>query len=275
MMTRSAQTLATQLDEPYSLPTEAITFYRENGYVKLKNVLSPDVLRYYGDLITDWVFKLNTMVKPMEERTTYERAFLQVMNLWQEDADLKSFVFSKRLARIATELMGVVGVRLYHDQALYKEPSGGITPWHADQYYWPLSNASTTTVWIPLQDTPMNMGPLAFAERSQTIDIGRDLEISDESEQRIAETLKSFPINETPFALGEVSFHAGWTFHRAGSNRSSQARRVMTMIYMDKDMCVTEPDNANRVADWETWLLNKPVGTVADSVLNPVLYDAR
>jgi hypothetical protein len=28
--------------------------------------------------------------------------------------------------------MEVEGVRLYHDQALFKEAEGGITPWHAD-----------------------------------------------------------------------------------------------------------------------------------------------
>ncbi|MBN8821929.1 MULTISPECIES: phytanoyl-CoA dioxygenase family protein [unclassified Spirosoma] len=275
MITNSTENQLAQLDEPYALPSEAITFYRENGYVKLKNVLSPDLLAYYGDLITEWVFKLNTLTKPMEERTTYERAFLQVMNLWLENDAIKTFVFSRRLARIAAELMGVEGVRLYHDQALYKEPSGGITPWHADQYYWPLSSDKTITVWIPLQDTPYEMGPLAFAERSQTVNIGRDLKISDESEQQIAEALKTFTVNETPFELGEVSFHAGWTFHRAGANSSSQARRVMTMIYMDKDIQVTEPDNDNRIADWKTWLQGKAVGTTADSALNPILYDVR
>ena len=39
--------------------------------------------------------------------------------------------------------MGVAGVRMYHDQALYKEPGGGITPWHVDQVYWPVSNNNT------------------------------------------------------------------------------------------------------------------------------------
>ena len=261
-----------QLNEPFQLSDEAIAFYRENGYVKLKNVLSPEVLAYYGDIITDWVFKLNKLTKPMEERTTYEKAFLQIMNMWRENEEVKEFVFSKRLARIATELMGVSGVRLYHDQALYKEPSGGITPWHADQFYWPLSNPNTITVWIPLQTTPMEMGPLAFAEKSQTVEIGRDKEISDESEALLAETLKQFSMNDTPFDLGEVSYHAGWTYHRAGANVSGKARRVMTMIYMDKDIRVIEPTNEYRVADWQTWLDSKAVGTIADGKLNPILY---
>lgn len=263
--------LTKELETPYLLSKEAIAFYRENGYIKLKNVLSPAVLEYYGEIITDLVFKLNKLTKPMEERTTYEKAFLQIMNMWRENDEVKEFVFSKRLARIACELMGVEGVRLYHDQALYKEPSGGITPWHADQFYWPLSNSNTVTVWIPLQYTPLEMGPLAFAEKSQSVEIGRDMEISDESEALIAEAIKNFHLNETPFELGEVSFHSGWTFHRAGANVSGKARKVMTMIYMDKDIRIIEPTNEFRKADWKTWLDAKPIGSVADSYLNPVL----
>ncbi|WP_247232782.1 phytanoyl-CoA dioxygenase family protein [Telluribacter sp. SYSU D00476] len=268
----SKEVLLKELDTPYELPPDAVAFYREYGYVKLKNVLSAEVIECYGTLISDLVFRLNTLTKPMEERTTYERAFLQIMNLWREDEEAREFVFSKRLARIAADLMEVEGVRLYHDQALYKEPSGGITPWHADQFYWPLASPKTTTVWIPLQATPLPMGPLAFAEKSQSVEIGRDLEISDESEALMASQLNQFTLHETPFDLGEVSFHAGWLFHRAGANVSDSPRKVMTMIYMDKNQIITKPRNSYQDADWRTWLDARPIGTVPDSALNPVLF---
>ena len=268
------KTVLSELDMPYAVSPEARSFYRKNGYVKLKQVLSPAVLQHYGDIITEQVFRLNTLIKPMEERTTYERAFLQIMNLWREDEHVKGFVFSKRLAKIAADLMGVQGVRLYHDQALYKEPSGGITPWHADQFYWPLASPNTVTVWIPLQATPMDMGPLAFAEGSQHVEIGRDIEISDDSEAILASELQqqNFPLNNTPFELGEVSYHAGWTFHRAGPNVSDRPRKVMTMIYMDKDQIITEPRNRFQSDDHAKWLANVPVGNQPQDELNPVLF---
>ena len=266
--------LQEELENPYAISPDAVDFYRKNGYVKLKRVLSPAVLSYYGDIISERVIQLNTLVKPMAERTTYERAFLQIMNLWQEDGQVREFVFSMRLARIAADLMGVQGVRLYHDQALYKEPLGGITPWHADQFYWPLASPKTVTVWIPLQETPMDMGPLAFAEGSQHVEIGRDVEISDDSEAILACELqnRNFSLNDTPFDLGEVSYHSGWTFHRAGPNTSDQPRRVMTMIYMDKDQIITEPRNQFQVADHATWLANAPVGGHPPDDTNPVLF---
>ncbi len=272
MTEQSTDLLHKELSEPFTVAREAIEHFDTYGYVKLKNVLSEALLLHYDSLITDLVFKLNKLTKPMEERTTYERAFLQVMNLWRESEEVKEFVFSKRLAKIATDLLQVKGVRLYHDQALYKESTGGITPWHADQFYWPLSSPKTATVWIPLQKTSMEMGPLAFAEKSHHVEIGRDLEISDESEALMSEQLKQFRLNEGPFDLGEVSFHAGWLFHRAGANTSGYPRKVMTMIYMDADQKITQPKNEYQQADWETWLSSRPIGGATDGELNPMLF---
>ena len=50
--------------------------------------------------------------------------------------------------------MQVEGVRFYADQALYKEPHGGYTPWHCDAFYWPLATDKAVTAWIPLQVCP-------------------------------------------------------------------------------------------------------------------------
>ncbi len=262
------------LDSAYPLSSEQIEFYRENGFIKLKNVLSQAALAYFGREFTRKVIELNTLHLPMEERTTYQKAFLQVVNLWQHSDIIKEFVSSKRLGRIASELMDVQGVRLYHDQALYKEGHGGITPWHADQYYWPLDSNHTVTAWIPLQATPMEMGPLAFSAKSQHIEIGRKLEISDESEafmQKVLTEANLQEINE-PFDLGEISFHSGWTFHRADPNITDRCREVMTIIYMDKDMRLIAPQNSNQEADWKGLCPGAEIGKVIDGPLNWLIY---
>jgi ectoine hydroxylase-related dioxygenase (phytanoyl-CoA dioxygenase family) len=265
------------IEAHYALTEEQKTHFREQGYIRLKEVLLPKTIAWYGDEITRQVFRLNTLDKPMEERTTYERAFLQVMNIWRESDVVKEFSFSRKLARVAAELMGVRGVRMYHDQALYKEPSGGITPWHADQYYWPLNSSNTCTVWVPLQETPMEMGPLAFSATSHRYNVGRELEISDESEEKLSKELleKGLPLDERPFELGEVSYHYGWTFHRAGVNRSDAPRKVMTIIYVEDGIRLVEPQNKNHVADREWWMPGVEVGDAVDSPLNPVLYRAE
>ncbi|MCU0324768.1 MAG: phytanoyl-CoA dioxygenase family protein [Spirosomaceae bacterium] len=262
------------LDTPYQLPAEAIEFYQKNRYIKLKNVLDAETLTYYGEAITRKVNEINKQDKPLDQRDTYGKAFLQIFNLWREDDTCKEFVLSKRLGQIAAELMQADGARLYHDQALFKEAGGGITPWHADQYYWPLSTDKTVTAWIPLQPVPLEMGPLEFSAGSHAIVEGRELAISDDSEQKIQQKLRVTDFKHViePYDLGEVSFHSGWVFHRAGANNTDQVRKVMTMIYMDRDMILKEPENENQKKDWEVWCPGAKVGEVIDTYLNPVIY---
>ena len=263
-----------ELETPFDLSQDAVNFFRKNGFVKLKHVLSPETIQYMDETISSEVVRLNTQHLPMEERDTYGKAFLQIMNIWTKSAMVKEIVFSKRLAKLAADLMGVDGVRMYHDQALFKEPGGGHTPWHADQYYWPLSNDNTITAWIPLQETGLDLGPVEFSAGSQQLQEGRTLKISDDSESFIQKklTLNDFKKVVEPFETGEVSFHSGWVFHRAGANSTNNMRKVMTVIYMDKDMRLKAPANEILQADWDTWCPGAVVGETIYSPLNPILY---
>jgi hypothetical protein len=260
------------LDSSYSLSTDQIASFRQRGSIRLPDVLPNDVLDHYGPEFRRIVQQRQKKLPPMSERTTYQKAFTQVINLWKDSDVAKEFVFGKRLARIAAELLGTRGVRIYHDQALYKEPDGGFTPWHADQYYWPFVTEKCCTAWVPLQDTPQEMGPLGFSEGSHLVETGRDLAISDKSEERIDSALSEagLPYVEEPFQRGDVSFHYGWTFHRAGGNQTDRPREAMTVIYMDIDMRMKEADNEHQKP--EIWCPGVSVGEVIDTPVTPVLY---
>ena len=262
------------LQTNYELSKEQIEFYQTNRFIKFKEVLNEETLVFFNKTISARVNKMNTITTKLEERGTYGKAFLQLFNLWREDDVMKELIFSKRLAKIATDLMQVNGVRMYHDQALFKEGGGGITPWHADQYYWPLVTDKTVTAWIPLQAIPFENGPLEFSAGSHQIVEGRELEIGDESENIIQQKLKVTDYKHViePFDAGEISFHSGWVFHRAGANFSNQMRKVMTIIYMDKDMKLKNPENKNQINDWNTWCPGALIGEIINSPLNPVLY---
>ena len=263
------------LNQPYHLSQESVDFFQKNRYIKLKNVFDADTLTHYGKAISEKVAELNAQEKPLDQRDTYGKAFLQIFNLWREDETCKEFVFGKRLGKIAANLMQTEGVRIYHDQALFKEGGGGITPWHADQYYWPLASDKTITAWIPLQEVSLEMGPLEFSAGSHKIVEGRELSISDESEAVIQQKLRvtDFKHIIEPFDLGEVSFHSGWIFHRAGANKTLESRKVMTVIFMDSNMLLQAPENENQQKDWEVWCPGAKVGEVIDTYLNPVIFE--
>jgi ectoine hydroxylase-related dioxygenase (phytanoyl-CoA dioxygenase family) len=264
------------LDAPYALSAGNIQQFQNDGFSRLPNVLPPEELASIEPELSRMVDKGNRLKDiPLEQRTLYDQAFIQVMNLWTRSEPVRAFAFGKRLARIAAELMGSRGVRMWHDQALYKEPSGSFTPWHVDQQYWPMSNANSVTAWIPLQPVPIEMGPLCFGRGSQRKRIGRDLEISEESERQIGTAVREAKIDEVqePYAIGDVSFHMGWTLHRAGPNKTNETRRVFTIIYMDADMQLAAPKNPNQQNDWDSWTPSTQIGEVMDDPLNPILYE--
>ncbi len=258
----------------YSLSADQIGLFQDQGFIKLKQVLAPPTLAFFRAEVERVVTSNAARQKPMDERTTYEKAFLQLMNLWTHQEVIRKLSFSPKMARIAAELMQVKGVRMYHDQALYKEPGGGLTPWHADKYYWPVDRDTMCTAWIPLQATTLDMGALGFSAGSHHFVYGRDLEISDESERALQEALEiqRFPYKVGAFELGEVSFHWGWTFHNAGPNVSDKARAVMTMIYLEDGARLTEPCNRNQKDDWDWWMPGAAVGQPIGTRLNPLLY---
>jgi ectoine hydroxylase-related dioxygenase (phytanoyl-CoA dioxygenase family) len=210
----------------------------------------------------------------MEERDTYGKAFLQIKNLWRHDENVRKMVMSKRLAQVAADLLGVKNVRIYHDQALYKEPGGGHTPWHQDQYYWPLDTDKTITMWMPLVDINVDMGMLTFASRSHKNGSVLDYEISDKSEEEFDKYVRENNL-EISFAktmkAGDATWHYGYTIHNAPGNKSDIMREIFTIIYMADDARITEPNSSWQKEDLKVWLMNKPVGTVADSELNPLV----
>ena len=179
------------------------------------------------------------------------------------------------MAGIAADLMGVDGVRLYHDQALFKEAGGGHTPWHQDQFYWPLDSDHCITMWMPLVDASQQMGTLTFASGSQREGYLGDLPISDATHQTFDTFVRErgFAKHQTPaMSAGDATFHGGWTLHSAPPNRTDRSREVMTVIYYADGTRIREPRNKNQIADLERWFPGQKAGEPAASELNPLLF---
>ncbi|PYF74722.1 phytanoyl-CoA dioxygenase family protein [Pedobacter nutrimenti] len=258
-----------------TISAEQIEAFKENGHTLIKGVISPQEAAVYGKVISQAADKYNMEKRKLEDRDTYGKAFLQIMNLWRGDQKVKQFVLAKRFAKIAADLLGVDNVRLYHDQALFKEPGGGPTPWHQDQNYWPLDTNKTITMWMPLVDIPNpEMGMLTFASGSHKKDNVFDFIISDESENAFEDYVQEngFKISRADsMKAGDATFHRGYTIHNAPGNSSDKMREVMTIIYFADGAKVTEPQHKWQENDRQQWLMGKAPGTAADSELNPVL----
>jgi ectoine hydroxylase-related dioxygenase (phytanoyl-CoA dioxygenase family) len=263
------------LSSDYPLTADQIGEYRDRGHVLLRGVASPAEVAAYEPIISAAADRYNTETRPLAERDTYGKAFLQIMNLWRRDEEVRRFTLARRFGKIAADLMGVDGVRLYHDQALFKEPGGGRTPWHQDQHYWPLDTDHTITLWMPLVNIPAHVGSMVFGSGSHTLGYVGDLGISDKSEAVLAALVREQGLETRSYgamAAGDATFHAGWTLHSAPGNPTEAMREVMTIIYFADGTRVADPQNKNQESDLRGWLPGLIPGDAAASEINPLVY---
>jgi ectoine hydroxylase-related dioxygenase (phytanoyl-CoA dioxygenase family) len=257
---------------PYELSAAQKGEFKEKGHVLLDEVCTSYEIAKFRPVLVSAAEKFNSETRPLEERDTYGKAFLQITNLWRRDPAVARFTLGKRFAKIAADLMGVDRVRIYHDQALFKEPGGGPTPWHQDQYYWPLDGPQTVTFWMPLVDIHASM---TFGSGSNKYGYVLEKPISDESDQLLEDFIKDNDIPLTSYGAmkaGDATFHAGWTLHSAPNNPTPLMREVMTIIYFADGMRVADPgSNPSRADDLNAWLPGLKPGDLASSDLNPVV----
>ena len=259
----------------YAMPSDAAARFASDGHTLLPGLASAHEVSAYRPYLEAAAASSNRERRPISERDTYSAAFLQSFNLWRVNDACRRFVFSPRFAKAAADLLGVRGVRLYHDQALFKEPGGGHTPWHQDQFYWPFDTEKTITMWMPLADLDPRVGSMTFATGSHTSGKLRGHAISDESEEEFERLVRSEHLPEHTYGViraGDATFHAGWTLHRAGSNPTDRMRPVMTVIYFADGARVSEPDSVYQQFDLGVWLPGLRPGDVAATEINPLLW---
>ncbi|MEU4193777.1 phytanoyl-CoA dioxygenase family protein [Kribbella sp. NPDC026611] len=263
-----------RLNTPYLVAPEDVSRFRTEGFVHLPAVASAEEASAYQEVIREAAWRHNQESRPLDQRDTYGKAFVQVSNLWQQDPGVAAFVLAGRFAGIAAQLLGCDRVRIYHDQALFKEVGGGITPWHQDAMYWPLDGHRMLTMWMPLVPIAAEMGGLMFAGGSHQDGPLSDVHISDASEDhfdRLFATGRYSVSSPRAMAAGDVTFHAGRTVHRAPANLADRVREVMTIIWHDADLIVQPPANPAQAADLRRWLPGLQPGDLAASNLNPVV----
>ncbi|MCW3039232.1 MAG: snoK [Solirubrobacterales bacterium] len=259
--------LAQELATPYALTGEQRERFAADGYVKLPAVVSPGAL---------------AAARAEVERLAAagdgpgRSGFLSMDLMWQAGSEvLRLFALSPRLGRLAADLLGTTDVRLYHDNVLSKEPGCGRTPWHFDAHHFPIASTDVVTSWLPLQAIPEAMGPLAFAAGRNTWKLAEDTDFSatdDSYDRGVAEAFRAagVRVDDSPFALGEMSFHHSWCFHYARANATTQPRMVMASTYFaDGARLVDEPTMVS--GDWQRFMPGAEPGGRIDTPLNPIV----
>jgi phytanoyl-CoA hydroxylase len=257
---------------------DEVTSYREDGFVVIDGLLDEAELEAWRTAVDEAVADRGDLAIPgfeppadTGELTYYQKVFTQRVNLWQTSERLKDLVLDERIGRLAAELAGLDGVRLYHDQALIKEPWANPTAFHLDVPYWAFTSPDAISIWIALDDATLQNGCLLFvpgshrACRFDNVGIGPGL----------GDLFAVYPefASVTPVAVpmraGSCSFHNGLTAHGAGANMTPGRRRAMTAGFMPQGSVFNGGTSIYRPEQLAQMVVGEEL---ADDAMNPLVW---
>jgi ectoine hydroxylase-related dioxygenase (phytanoyl-CoA dioxygenase family) len=211
-----------------------VAAFERDGFVVVPDLLTAGELERFGRAVDAAVaMRRRHDRRALTEKSRYEQSFIQCQNLWEDCPDVRPLTFHPNITATAARLLGVPALRLWHDQALYKEAGGRETDAHQDQPYWPIAEADTITAWIPFDGSTLDSGAMGYVPGSHRLGITKFVNIFGDSPKNPLEMdgLRDRDPVFVEVPPGAVAFHHGLTFHLAGPNRTDSARRVHTAIY--------------------------------------------
>jgi phytanoyl-CoA hydroxylase len=264
------------------LSVEQIESYRSNGFVVIDDFLDAGELETWRTTLDQAIVSRNgkrfhddtVMADEFsadEQTEFYDKVFDQLVNLWQTDQAMAKLILDPRIGRMAAELAGVDGVRVWHDQALIKRPYANPTAFHLDVPYWSFTSRDAISIWVALDDATEANGCLYFfpgshlETRTDNVKIGQNVGAIFDVYPQFADR----PAASGAMTAGSCSFHNGLTIHGAGANMTNGLRRAMTCAFMPDGAVFNGQQNV--LSDAQVAVLR--VGDrLDDPAQNPLVY---
>ena len=267
------------------ITAEQVAYYQHNGFIVIEDFLSPGELEHWRSAVMEAVTERGGQKMPgkdtkigdddgiNEDAEYFGKVFDQLLNLWQTNDKVKELMVDERIGEMAATLAGVEGIRIWHDQALFKRPWANPTAWHLDTPFWSFSDRKALSIWVALDDATLENGCLYFIPGSckettyENSGIGKNMDGIFQVYPQFAKTAPYV----AKMKAGSCSFHNGLTIHGAGANMTPGFRRAMTCAYM--------PDgnvfNGQKNILPDAYVQSLQVGDVLNNdEQNPLIYNA-
>ncbi len=253
------------------LDAQLVSDFQRDGYVLTPEILSEAELAQFGPAV-DAAVARRTIDDPrsLDEKSLYEQSFVQCMRLWETDAAVAPLTFHPALAEAAAELLGVERVRLWQDQALYKEAGGRETDPHQDATFWPIGDTPLVSAWIPLGGSTLERGAMGYVPGSHRAGALHPVDLTYTTDPYDILSDPALGGAEATFIEadpGSVIWHDGFTVHQAMANTSNTPRRTFTIIYI--------ADGHTRTDAWPVFPLDRDgvgVGELMEGAGMPVVW---
>ena len=226
--------------DQYKLTAAQVDFFNENGYlsgIKMLEEWQVDELCKQLAEIADpnhpghhLFYEFHT-----NESTDPDSVLFHSLGHWRITEGFHDLFWNPAFTRAASQLLGDVSVRLWHDQ-LFCKPAhhGGVVAWHQDYSYWTCTRPMQhLTCWVALDDATTENGCLNYIPGSHRWglldrpnlagDMNGLMEFLND-EQKAA--FKPIPIE---LKKGYATFHHPLLVHGSHENKSERSRRAFVL----------------------------------------------
>jgi ectoine hydroxylase-related dioxygenase (phytanoyl-CoA dioxygenase family) len=258
------------LEHGPKLDQTLVDAFRRDGFVHLKRLVAAAEIAELRMAVDSAVeARTRNDGRPLNERTAFEQSFTMCQYLWEDHPDVGRLTFHPSIAGAAAALIGAERVRLWHDQALYKEAGGRETEMHQDHPYWPIAERDALTAWIPLVEVDEASGQMGYIPGTH---LGEETFINVFTEPGAGKAFQARQTADPVFidcSPGDVVFHHGSVIHMARPNRTDRVRRVHTAIYF-RDGCTRKNDRAHHSLDRDAIAVGAPINGRATPIAWPL-----
>jgi phytanoyl-CoA hydroxylase len=220
------------------LTAQQVEQYRAQGFLVIDEFLDAGELEHWRSVTQEAVDlrskDMTNLSNQSDPDSYYANVFTQCLRLADIHTGMAELMFDERLGRLAGTLSGVEGIRIWHDQALFKPPYGNPTAFHFDDPFWSFSSRDAISLWVALDDATIANGCLWYLPGTHhqadftPVNIG----------EQLGDIFKAYPqwskieAQPAPCKAGCAVFHNGLVAHGAGANMTPKSRRAMTCAYM-------------------------------------------
>ena len=253
--------------------------FDQNGFIVIEDFLDAMELEQWRHVTMEAVDerlasaaagKSSGMTNLTNDDNYYSQVFLQCVRLADSHAGMKAIMTDEKLGQVAGTLAGVDGVRIWHDQALFKQAYGNPTSWHLDNPYWSFSSPHSISIWVALDDATLHNGCMWYLPGTHKLATYENVGIGSNMRDLFKvypEWLKMTAV-PVPAKAGSAVFHNGLTAHAAGANMTPGMRRAMTCAFMPDGSTFNGVQNILPKDMFDSY----KIGDELDSSFNPLVW---
>jgi len=227
--------------EKFKLADEQVSFFNENGFlagIKMLDDAQVNFLRNELSEIADVDHPSHSLYYEFHSNESADPSTIlfHALGAWRIGPGFHDVLWNPRFLVAASQLLGNVPVRFWHDQLFWKPAKkGGVVAWHQDYSYWTRTKpVAHLTCWCGLDDATKENGCLQYIAGSHRWGLlpkpvlAGDIQgikdfLNDEQKKQF---------DNPQFAevkAGEAIFHHSLTLHGSGENKSDKPRRAFVI----------------------------------------------